>query len=168
MSEEQRQPAKKWYKKLSNIIILSVVCVVAILLVWVYNNTSSTGKGPTTHQVVYNSIREDVQNAFTAYINQNDGKLPTLNGTYTNAECSLCKILNISALLVKNGGTLREAPDGLNLSAIGNDNCDGNANLGCENGSSYIWIADSNGTVYSYCIGVSCETNNSGYQGVWP
>ena len=120
-------------------------------------------EGPT-----YNTPREQIQSAVIGYQADHNGSLPTLNGTYTNANCSNCSVINISALLVANGGLLRTAPSSLNLSANGNDNCGGNASLGCKNYSSYIWLVDSGGNVYSICVGKKCNSNCTGYQGVWP
>jgi hypothetical protein len=87
---------------------------------------------------------------------------------YSNANCSECYVINISALLIANGGLLRETPENCRLSATGNDNCGGNASLGCSTDASYIWLVDADGNVFSYCAGAGCATNNSGYQDVWP
>jgi hypothetical protein len=168
MSEEQRKPTKKWYKNWPNVIVLAIICIVAIGLIWVYHNTSSTGPSIPTNVAAYNSAKTEIQYAITIYQNKNDGELPTLNSSYTNADCSQCEIVNMSALLAANGGMLRETPDSCNLSTSGMDNCGGNASLGCSNYGSYIWIVDTHGNVFSYCAGTGCETNNSGYQGVWP
>ena len=171
MTKEQRQPAKKWYKRKSNrfdrFALVCLVCLVCAGAYIAWAATQGTDKYPPRANQ-YQTTKDLVQKAVTAYAENHSGTLPTLNGTYTNADCSQCEILNISALLVKDGGMLRVAPDGLNLSTSGNDNCGGNASLGCRNGSSYIWIVDSKETVYSYCTGTGCITNNSDYQGVWP
>jgi hypothetical protein len=174
MNEGQGKP-KRWYKKYlsefdKNLRRLLVIVVFALILAFIcvfiineWNNSPSDNRPAT-----YSTAREVIQSAVAAYGSIHNESLPTLNGTYTNANCSNCSVVNISALLVINGGMLRTYPDGLKLSVSGNDNCGGNASLGCRNGSSYIWIVDTQGTVYSYCTGAGCKTNNSGYQGVWP
>jgi hypothetical protein len=159
MSEEQGKPAEKWYKQRSSILMLAtaVICgIIALPLIgWAMNDSAPD----MSRQAAYNTAREDIQTAVTNYSEMHNQALPTLNGTYTTTNCSGCHVINISAL----GWAY-----GMNLSASGNDNCGGNASLGCSNYSSYIWIVDTHGTVYSYCAGAKCTTNNSGYQGVWP
>ena len=169
MSEEQERPKRKWYKGRSTIPLLAFIAIICALVFLVVTKIVSTGSGTDVgRQAPYNTAREQMQNAVTAYGAWHNGSLPILNGTYTNANCSNCSVINISTLLTTNGGMMRMAPDGLNLSARGNDNCGGNASLGCKKGSHYIWIVDANGDVYSTCVGKDCASNNSGYQGVWP
>ena len=164
MSEEQGKAARKWYKNWKSIgLILLVLCIIAFVIV-LSAEPGYDGDG----YPAYTIVRDDIKNAVAYYQTTNNGSLPILNGTYTNANCSNCDVINISALLTANGGMFREAPDGLNLSASGNDNCGGNASLGCTNECSYIWLVDTNGSVFSYCAGIECTTNNSGNQGVWP
>ena len=174
MDDEHGNP-ERWYKSFrhrndkAGIIVwifLAILLAVLIICVLASHNEGCFDCG-NVHSA-YITGREQIQNAVTGYSANNNGSLPTLNGTYTNANCSNCRVINISALLTANGGVLRTYPNGLNLSANGNDNCGGNASLGCRNSSSYIWIVDTYGTVYSYCAGADCKTNNSGYQGVWP
>jgi hypothetical protein len=171
MNEDQREPAKKWYKKQSKIpallALLLFLCVcIAMTCIIIINMDGGSCCVPRS--AAYSTAREQIQNAVTNYSGTYNKSLPILSGIYTNANCSSCHVINISTLVVANGGLLRRSPDGLNLSASGNDNCGGNASLGCHSGWSYIWIVDIHGTVYSYCAGAGCTTNNSGYQGVWP
>jgi hypothetical protein len=164
MSEEQIKPKRKWYKNWVNWInIVVLLLFIAFICVIIFLPPEYQHERPT-----YNTPREQIQNAVVDYQANHNGSLPTLSGTYTNANCSNCGVINISALLATNGGYLRTAPDCLNLSTNGNDNCGGNASLGCKKGSHYIWIVDSNGSVYSTCVGKDCTSNSSGYQGVWP
>jgi hypothetical protein len=166
MNEEQEKPAKKWYKKRINIfifVLLLLVCVTITLIVLLRGQPDGNCENDA-----WCTIRNQIQHAVSAYAENHSGALPTLSGSYTNDNCSSCHVINISALLVTNGGPLRTVPSGCNLSAIGNDNCGGNASLGCVNGSHYIWIVDQKGIVYSYCAGYGCPSNNSGRQGVWP
>ena len=166
--EEQGKPAKKWYKKRSTLLAaLILVCVAAAIIVLLMDKHDNNDN--TCFHSGYCVDKEIIQRAITDYSETHNGTLPTLNGTYTNANCSNCSVINMSALLVINGGELSYNYSGnFNLNASGNDNCGGNASLGCSNYDSYIWIVNTNGTVFSYCAGGNCKTNNSGYQGVWP
>ena len=165
MSKEQGKPPKKWYKNWKIIVLLLVVlCVIAFIIF-----LSVTPKYGTSSPVkAYITDKYSVQNAVSHYASIHNGSFPILNGTYTNAECSNCSVIKISALLVENGGLFHEAPDGLYLSPSGNDNCGGNVDLGCSKEGSYIWLTDTWGNIFSYCAGVECTTNDSGYQDVWP
>ncbi len=118
---------------------------------------------------LFGIAKDDIQDAVTSYMICHNMSIPTLSGIYTNADCSTCSVVNMSALLIPNGGILRETPDGCYLSSSAcMDNCNNNQSLGCKPANHYIWIVDNSGTVYSYCTGASCKTNNSGYQNVWP
>jgi hypothetical protein len=145
---------------------IMLIAIVSVLLLFVLDKTDGVTIEPLVWS--YNQNKAELQNAVTGYATDHNGSLPTLNGIYTNANCSNCNVINISALVVANDGMLRLAPDGLHLSPSGNDNCGGNASLGCSSEGSYIWLVDTNGSVYSYCAGTKCPTNNSGYQDVWP
>lgn len=165
MSEEQEKPKLKWYKVRYRVIVLIVLlCGIGAWLTVM----SIGGCLWTPRSAVWKTAREQIQNAVINYSETHNQSLPTLNYAYTNANCSNCSVINISALVVTNGGALRTFPDGLNLSASGNDNCGGNASLGCKQEYSYIWLVNSDGDVYSYCAGNKCLANNSGYQDVWP
>jgi hypothetical protein len=172
MSEEQEKPKRTWYKNWRAVLawcsVIFIVSLIVSVLVIYFNMVTGKQFATTDGGSAYPTAREQMQNAITAYQANNNNSLPILSGTYTNANCSNCSVINMSALLTANGGVLRMAPDCLNLSASGNDNCGGNASLGCVNGSHYIWIVDTSGEVFSYCTGAGCATNNSGYQGVWP
>jgi hypothetical protein len=161
MSEEQGQQKKKGWGFL---LLFFVILLIAGYCVWFANS----GLPPDMRGPVWDEAHDDIKNAVTGYATYHNGSLPTLNGIYSNANCSDCSVINISALLHTNDGMLYDYPDSLHLSASGNDNCGGNASLGCRNDSSYIWIVDTYGNVYSYCAGAGCITNNSGYQDVWP
>jgi len=166
LSEEQKKSAKRWFTNRRVIFALRFIIFCIIIAIVIYIVATQDQFGSTGH--TWDERTAPIQDAVKQYQSAHNGTLPVLNGTYTNANCSQCNVLNISALLLANGGTLRVAPDGLNLSASGNDNCSGNSSLGCSNNSSYIWIVDSHGKVFSYCAGPYCSSNNSGYQGVWP
>ncbi|MFA5055067.1 MAG: hypothetical protein WC562_02695 [Dehalococcoidia bacterium] len=173
MSENQEK-TRRWYKKFFDEredvdsfiwIVLAILLAVAIVTI------VATGKCETKLDEKarsYLTVSDEIKNAIAQYCSDHNGLLPTLNGTYTNAECPNCSVINMSALLVENGGLLREAPKGLNLSPSGKDNCGGNTSLGCSSANSYIWIVNNDGVVFSYCAGAGCTTNNTGYQDVWP
>ena len=165
MSKDQEKP-KRWYKKRSIIVELLLLLVVCVIAVFTYFLISDAPSVP--YDNAYLVTKDKIQNAIAYYRDANDESLPILSFAYTNTDCSDCSVINISALLIANDGLLRESPDGLNLSASGNDNCGGNASLGCSNEGNYIWTVDASGIVFSYCAGTGCTTNNSGYQDVWP
>lgn len=165
MSEEQGKQKLKWYKNWWNYLFLLIFVLLITLLCVRPMGHIENGPGPGGQ---YHTISDELKNAVAQYATDHDGALPILNGTYTNDDCSNCSVINISALLIANGGLLREVPHNCNLSASGNDNCGGDASLGCRNESSYFWLVDTNGSVFSYCAGAGCTTNNSGYQDVWP
>ena len=165
MSEGQGKPNGVWSDLRPFVLFFVFAIVIFAVLILISN--SGWQESPQK-PAAYMTAQEQIQPAVTFYAENHNQSLPILNVTYTNANCSNCHVLDISALLAANGGLMREAPYCLNLSASGNDNCGGNASLGCRNGSSYIWIVNSIGDVYSYCAGAGCKTNNSGYQGVWP
>ena len=159
-----------------NIIGAVIILGVLIYLVYIF-----AAKGPAEDpclchhassskekELAYMITLDELQNAAVVYSMDHDGSLPTLTGNYTNNCCQNCRVININALLEANGGILHEAPDGLYLSASGNDNCGGNAILGCNNYSSYIWIVNTSGNIFSYCAGSGCTTINACYQDVWP
>jgi hypothetical protein len=165
MSGEQGKP-KRWYKNWRIItqwfLVVLVLCVITgIIVMGVGGQYGTSCDG-------YYCTEDKILDAVAHYQSKHNGFLPVLNGTYTNANCSNCNVINIRALLVTNGGLLQRLPVVLNLSASGNDNCGGNASLGCNNYGSYIWVVDTSGNVFSYCAGAGCTTNNSGYQDVWP
>ncbi len=175
MNEDPRNPIR-WYKlrdrndkgSVLGWIFLVILIAIVIIIVLVSPEGGCFDCDGGLVYSAYNTAKDEIQNAVTAYQTDHNKLIPTLSGIYTNANCSNCNVINISALVVANGGILREAPDGLNLSASGNDNCGGDADLGCSNGSSYIWIVNTYGVAFTYCAGAGCTTNNSGYQDVWP
>ena len=126
------------------------------------------GTWPPATQAAYNTIKEELQNAVQYYQHNNNGTLPTINGTMT-INGSVCQILDICSLLTSQNGTLRAVPDGI---WSGNDSTDDNCDDGCEgcfNTSHYVWTIDNNGSLYSTCVGEDCDANGEdGYQGVLP
>jgi type II secretory pathway pseudopilin PulG len=159
--------------------LLTVLSIIIIILVGVVALVVGGSFGAAQSNA-YDTAKHDIQNAVVAYATANQGDLP-YNTSVTmgvNANCSSCYILNMSALLTINDGMLRKIPDGC-LKYGGADNCDGvpaaqtTAYDTCNTDNHYIWGADANGNVYSFCENGTitdklCLSNNSGYQGVWP
>jgi len=168
MSEEQGEPTDK-SRDLLTIIMVFITLIAILLAVFLSPDSVFDEPPPNCKDCAYNTNQNKLKNAIAEYASRNDGTLPILNGTYTVTGCSNCSVINISALLPVNGGRiLSEVPECCYLSPSGNDNCGGNASLGCNNEGSYIWLVDTQGNVFSYCAGAGCTTNNSGYQDVWP
>ena len=166
MSEEQRKSKSRQLKKLSY-IILPLLVIFVITVSYIMTRGPEYGTEIPSPCYSYAAARDAIGEAIARYASAHNGSLPTLNGTYANANCSNCRVVNFSALIINN--YLR--PNhiyGRYLSTDGNDNCGGNASLGCSNEGSYIWIVDTNGSVFSYCAGTGCTTNNTGCQDVWP
>lgn len=124
-------------------------------------------------EAAYIAVHDEIQNAVTTYIADNNGTLPILLSAHrTVDECSDCHIIDMGALLAPNGGLLVDIPEGCYGSNAGgtNDNCDGGFGVtGCLPSNHYIWLVDSEGYVYSKCEGEGCASHSqSGYQQVWP
>ena len=168
MQEAQEKPQKKWYRKWQFIIVI-VLLIAAIGCVLVLSLQGQIGTSPPPS---YNGIQDDIQNAIAQFLADNQGvSLPVLSCTYSNANCSDCNVINMSAMLIENGGILREVPNGTwQGTGAMDDNCDSLAGqiTGCSASNHYIWLVDTDGRVYSYCTGDDCTSNNSGYQDVWP
>jgi hypothetical protein len=132
-----------------------------------YVTISSTSEMPTPEEVAYNSAYSDLLEAVSSYYMDNDGVVPTINGT-VNVNGYDLQILDICALLTSAGGILSEVSEGVaSVEGSDNDNCDAGCG-GCLAASHYIWAADEYG-IYSTCVGSNCsEYNADGYQGVWP
>ena len=172
MNEAQEKPKKKWHKIRPKIVVLLIlacaITAIVVLLLGQHDNNAYTCYPVGS---AYCAVKEDVQRAVTNYSETHNSSLPTLSGTYTNANCSACHIVNMSAMLVANGSFLRQVTDGTwQGPSTTDDNCDSLAGhiSGCSASNHYIWIVDNSGTVYSYCVGAGCETNNSGKQDIWP
>jgi type II secretory pathway pseudopilin PulG len=155
--------SKSGFTLIELLIVMVIIIILAGVIVMAVGGVFGNARS-----AAYNTAKDQIQKAVTSYTANKASLLPTLAGSYTNAECQNCKVVDLNALLTANDGMLRQAPTGINLSADLNDNCGGNASLGCKSGNSYIWILNSQGNVYSYCMGPECKTNNSGYQNVWP
>jgi hypothetical protein len=171
LSEQQQKPAKKWYKKWTNILVLLVLSFVIIYVI--INVLTMEIHYSGGHY--YNIFKDNIQNAVQYYQDKNEGGLPTVNGTVT-VNGSLCHIIDICALLVSEGGKLSQIPDScVSINGSDNDNCDAGCGENsqpwnsCTEYSHYIWVVDESGNVHSTCVGSDCNAyNTDGYQGVWP
>jgi len=168
MNEAQEKPKIKWYKKWQFIIVV-ILLIAAIGYVLALSLQGQIGTCPPPS---YEGIKANIQNAVAAFWSDNQGSaLPILSDTYTNANCSNCNVINMSALLIENGGILKDIPDGTwQGPGTTDDNCDSSAAhiSGCSTSNHYVWLVDTDGRVYSYCMGDDCTANNSGYQDIWP
>jgi len=165
MNKEQGKPAKKWYKYWQlYLLILVVLLIVAFIYVmsrgevFVYPKSSA----------IYNTAKTELQNAVQDYQNENNGALPTINGTVT-INGSTYRIINICPLVTQNEEALQTVIESLWCGNSSNDdNWDGGC-AECNAYSSYVWAADDQGNVYSTCVGEHCNTSGiDGYQGWWP
>ena len=172
MNEGQGHPVKKWPSRLARTMLWSTLFIGGIaILAYMISFLPKNIIGAQQQTEHHDAIRNKIQQAVDVYIVNHNGSLPTLNGSYTNAECSDCKIINISALLSGNGGALQSVPISLwQGPGTCDDNCDaaGSNISGCFNTSHYVWIVDNSGIVYSTCRGEGCPSNNSGCQNIWP
>jgi hypothetical protein len=132
-----------------------------------YVTISSTSEMPTPEEVAYNSAYSDLLKAVSSYYIDNNGVVPTINGTVNISGYDI-QILDMCALLTSAGGILSEVSEGVaSVEGSDNDNCDAGCG-GCLAASHYIWAVDESG-IYSTCVGADCEANGEdGYQGVWP
>ena len=170
-------------------LVLIITSIVIFILIVFMIILSSGGVYDTSRSRAYCAVREDIQNAVTAYMADanHSSQMPIIseNATFTltNPNGSYY-IINMSPLLVYNGGLLRQVPDGCSqIPGPDNDNCDGGAPR-CSNTSHYIWGIDNAGKVVSKPVNTSdystsnesqcnacnycqCDTCD-GYQGVWP
>ena len=160
MSEEQRKPTFKWYKQRLNIV--SIVCIAALVILIVYISEISTHVSIHSAEDAYNTANNEINAAVKDYQTKHNELSPIINTSDHN-------IINVCALLISMGGTLRLTPEGLwSGNGSSDDNCDGGCE-GCSNTSHYVWAVDEQGNVYSTCIGEDCEANGEdGYQDIWP
>jgi prepilin-type N-terminal cleavage/methylation domain-containing protein len=177
--------SKSGFTLIELLIVMVILAILAGVVVMAVGGVFGTAKSSA-----YNSVKDDVQNAVTGYATDHQGNFP-INSSGTeylmvgNTNCSTCYIINMSALLVANGGMLRQLPDGLAAAgtaanANSHNNCYGGAGATtCSAANHYTWGATTSGIVFSRCdantVGdvktctLNGVTNNdSGYRGVWP
>jgi prepilin-type N-terminal cleavage/methylation domain-containing protein len=174
--------SKSGFTLIELLIVMVILAILAGVVVMAVGGVFGTARG-----AAYNSVKDDVQNAVTAYATDHQGNFPintssgTVNGWSNSSNCTSaapCYYVNMSALLVSNGGMLRQTPDGTR-----SVNCwlAGAAGGTCSDANHYTWGATATGIVFSRCdtnsptsgTATTCTlngvtSNNSGYQGVWP
>ena len=172
--------SKSGFTLIELLIVMVILAILAGVVVMAVGGVFGTAKGSA-----YNSVKDDLQNAVTGYATDHQGNFPiNISATYLmayNANCTAanpCYIINMSAILVANGGMLRQIPDG--VAAPATSNCYGGAGAtACSGANHYTWGVTTTGIVFSRCdtntVGdaKTCTlngvtSNNSGYQGVWP
>lgn len=163
VSKEQGK-SKRWYKNWRVYLFLLIILLI-IASLWVM---SIGGSVSPRLENIYDNAKEELRNAVNDYQNQNNGTLPTINGTVT-INGSAYEIINICSLLASQGGTLKYLPDScISINGSDNDNCDAGC-TGCWEYSHYIWAVDDEGNVYSTCVGKYCNASGvDRYQDVWP
>jgi hypothetical protein len=162
--------ASVFFLKLTRTKTIGLIGLLIILMaeLWFFGvATCGACIHPSGGEAGYNYNKDNLQAAVKAYQDKNMRELPTINGTVA-INGSDYRIVNACALLASQGGKLTHVPDGsASINGSDNDNCDAGCGE-CSKYASYIWAVDANGSVYSICVGAGCQTNNSGYQGVWP
>jgi hypothetical protein len=119
-----------------------------------------------SYQASYNSDKNNIQTALTAYTASHNGSLPlTNNAAQLYFPSGTYQIINICALIGP-GDLLDEVP--ASCIDFSSDNCVANT-CTCKQNAHYVWLMDGVGNVLSNCIGSDCDTNlTDGYQGIWP
>ncbi|MFA5374798.1 MAG: hypothetical protein WC455_03460 [Dehalococcoidia bacterium] len=125
---------------------------------------------PSQEEVAYNSARDEINDAITAYT-------ATYNGYFPVQICYIdgkgISIINMARLVIVSGD-LKKVPDGCYQGpGERDDNCDHfdsySGVIGCSAYNHYIWGINDSGVIYSICVGNDCWSNTvDGYQGVWP
>jgi prepilin-type N-terminal cleavage/methylation domain-containing protein len=171
--------SKSGFTLIELLIVMVIIAILAGVIVM-----AVTGVFGGAKSAAYNTEREQLQNAVAAYSANNSAAIPYagtgVQSTYNvsaNITAGQAYVINVSMLLISQGGMLRSMPTGMYAtSTVGMDNCGGGSGndtaYGCTSSGHYVWLMDSSGTVYSVCIsggGGTCTAGNTtGYQGVWP
>ena len=160
--------SKSGFTLIELLIVMVILAILAGVVVMAVGGVFGSAKS-----AAYNSVHDEIQNAVTAYSadTAHPGVLPVNSSTsdITITGCSVCKVINMSALLTTNGGMLRKTSDGLRDDTL--DNCTAGGLATCLNTSHYIWGVDQYGSIYSSCTNTStssCTALGNGFQNVWP
>ena len=116
---------------------------------------------------IYVTAKGYVQEMVKHYQSENNGNLPTINGTVT-INGKAYDIIDLCAILININSSRPEAyyPQyfAITINGSDNDNCDSGCN-GCWPQWYYIWAVDKSGKVYSTCMGDGCSAHNQdGFQ----
>ena len=155
--------SKSGFTLIELLIVMVILAILAGVVVMAVGGVFGTAKS-----AAYDAVKDDISNAVTGYATDNEGNFPYNVSTpmTANANCSTCYVINMSALLVSQGGMLRNIPDGTRQA-----NCAAGGASGCSDNNHYTWGVNTYGVVYSRCDTAdskTCTSNESGYQGVWP
>ena len=161
---------KYWQAILISILVAAIIAIPLLLILCTPGEYSMAR--PYTPQ------KQEIQDAVTAYRQNNSGTLPVIPGANVSINGSNYSIINLCNLLksANQPGLLYAIPRGV-YSAPGpnNDNCDGTGTCcGCCAASHYIWAVDANGSVLSTCVnskgngGGCANVSQDGFQNVWP
>ena len=89
------------------------------------------------------------------------GPLPT-TGEQITIDKGTLNVIDICQMEWSLGGVPASCADATH------DNCEAGS-CACNPDGHYIWLVDSNGDIYSTCVGSKCGANNEdGFQGVYP
>jgi hypothetical protein len=143
---------KKWKTTLTALIILAGI----IAVYWFTAVDMSTNGG-------YKAVADKLKTEVADYKAHHDGTLP-VSGTAITLQnpAGTYFVIDICSLM-------NYIPDGAaSVDGESNDNCDA-GECQCNASASYIWLLDTNGKLFSKCVGDKCSsTESDGYQGVWP
>ena len=161
--------SKSGFTLIELLIVMVIIAILAGVIVMAVGGVFGNAKSSA-----YSTAKEQIQNAVTAYSTnaQNAGALPTLTAWYNTSDCTACHVIDMEAMKSDNttaAGMLRQVPDGVFYNGTVN-NC---ANIAggtapCKDSNHYVWVVNSNGDIYSACIGAGCTLATTGYQNVWP
>jgi len=171
--------SKSGFTLIELLIVMVILAILAGVVVMAVGGVFGTSKNRA-----YDVTKDELKNAVADYSTRFSGAFPynaSLAGwntsiTLTTGGTVTGYIINVSALLVTNGGLLSKAPASVaNISGT-NDNCDwGTANYcgASQANSHYIWYQDTYGNIYSLCSnangGTACNaTTYDGFQTTYP
>ena len=179
LAQTHPRKSKGGFTLIELLIVIVIIAILAGVIIM-----SIGGVFGNARETAYSTARQQIQNAVMAYSanTSNAGQLPKVanatSGWTSNNLTPTQYVVNVTLLLVSNGGMLRQVPDGIYTS--------GNATYGISNinlwpapdgyaGGHYVWLMDQFSTVASICVNTSSSTGNcnapvgvNGYCGTWP
>jgi prepilin-type N-terminal cleavage/methylation domain-containing protein len=167
--------SKKGFTLIELLIVMVILAILAGVIVM-----AVSGVFKSAGDTAYNTTKEQLQDAVALYSanSTHPGTYPRLASIADTSGCTGCSVINISALLVSEGGLLQSYPDGLyaNITARTANNCNVSAaDANCKAENHYVWLINvNNGSVFSYCHGAAGECvpttdrGTDGFQGIWP
>jgi prepilin-type N-terminal cleavage/methylation domain-containing protein len=179
----RRLGGKRGFTLIELLIVMVILAILAGVVIMAVG-----GVFGTAHESAYTSVKPQIQNGVIEYATANNGDLPFVIGAWDQDIVTPLGTVNDTAILdicaiVGTDRILRALPDGCyeGSGATDDDNCDGSTTPcgGCIDGNHYVWYMDSNGNVYSLCVGSDCKCDTEdtwcldplgtdGYMDVWP